>query len=292
MILVTGATGNFGSKAIEHLLAKGVSASNIAAMVRSKDTIGSLGKQGIEVRIGNYDDVASMVKAFDGIDRLLLVSSSDRGAIENRTRHHINAINAAKKANVKHVVYTSFVRKEGYQNSSIAGFQKSHLETEQHLIASGLNYTILQNGLYHEMVLAFMGEKVAETSNVFFPARDGKASWVLREELAEAAAQVLTSEGHENRTYTLTNTAAIGFEEIAGYLSEAIRKDVRYGAPDVQTFTAILEKSGVPELYINMMVMWGSAIAEGMMNVEDATLERLLGRKPTTLRQFIGQIFG
>ncbi len=292
MILVTGATGSFGSKAIAHLLNKGVAAKDIAALVRSEENSKSLKEQGVNVRKGEYSDVDSMVKAFEGVDKLLLVSSSDRGAIENRTQHHINAITAAKEANVKHVIYTSFVRKDGHANSAIAGFQNSHLESENFLKESGLTYTILQNGIYQEMILAFVGEKVTETGTILFPAKDGKASWVLREELAEAAANVLITEGHENKTYNLTNNTAVGFKQIATYISEALSKEVSYNSPDVEEFKAILEKSGVPEMYIGMFIMWGTGVAEGMMDLEDSTLESFLGRKPTTTKQFIDKIYG
>ncbi len=288
MILITGATGNFGSMAITHLLKKGVPASEIAVLVRSRENTESLEKLGVDLRIGDYNDVNAMVKAFAGIEKLLLVSSSDRGAIENRTKHHINAITAAKEANVKHIIYTSFIRREGHEKSAIAGFQNSHLETEKFLKDSGLTYTILQNGIYQEMIFAFAGDKVAETHAIFFPAKEGKASWVLREELAEAAAQVLTTGGHTNKTYILTNTAAIGFEQIAAYLSERLNEEVKYTTPDIITFGAVLENSGVPPMYVNMMTMWGTAIAEGTLDLEDNTLELLLGRKPKSVQEFIG----
>lgn len=288
MILITGATGNFGSMAITHLLKKGVPASEIAVLVRSRENTESLEKLGVDLRIGDYNDVDAMVKAFAGIEKLLLVSSSDRGAIENRTKHHINAITAAKEANVKHIIYTSFIRKEGHEKSAIAAFQNSHLETEKFLKDSGLTYTILQNGIYQEMIFAFAGDKVAETHAIFFPAKEGKASWVLREELAEAAAQVLTTGGHTNKTYILTNTAAIGFEQIAAYLSERLNEEVKYTTPDIITFGAVLENSGVPPMYVNMMTMWGTAIAEGTLDLEDNTLELLLGRKPKSVQEFIG----
>ena len=291
MILVTGATGNFGSKAIAHLLNKGVVANDIAALVRSEE-YKSLEAQEVNVRIGDYSDIASMVKAFEGVEKLLLVSSSDRGAIENRTQHHMNAISAARQANVKHIVYTSFVRKEGYENSAIAAFQNSHLASEKFLKESGIPYTILQNGIYQEMILAFVGEKVSETGSILFPAQDGKASWVLREELAEVAANILITKGHDNKTYHLTNNLSVGFKQIAKYISEALNKEITYKSPDAEEFKAILEKAGVPAMYIGMFMMWGNGVAEGMMDLENNTLESFLGRKPTSVDQFIGKIFG
>ncbi|RNI27257.1 SDR family oxidoreductase [Rufibacter immobilis] len=292
MILITGATGNFGSKAIQHLLNKGLPAKDIAALVREGEDAQPLRDKGIDVRMGDYADVVSMRKAFAGVDRLLLISSSDRGPVENRTKHHINAITAAKEANVKHIAYTSFVRKPGHEDSAIADFENSHVESEKFLKDSGIKYTILQNGIYQEMILAFVGEKVAETGAILFPAAAGKASWVLREELAEAAINALTTEGHENKTYNLTNNTSVGFEEIAQYITAALGKDIHYSSPNVEDFKAILGKAGVPDMYIGMFVMWGTAVAEGMMDVEDTTLESLLGRKPTTVKQFIDQVYG
>lgn len=291
MILVTGATGQFGSKAIDHLLNKGVKPSEISALVRDTANAGHLKSKAIELRVGDYTDYDSLVEAFQGVEKLLLVSSNDRQAVENRTAQHINAIKAAKSAHVKHIVYTSFVRTASFDDSAIAAFQDSHVQTEAYLIASGLDYTILQNGIYLEMVPVFAGEKVGETGVILFPAADGKASYVLREELAEAAAEVLTTHGHEKQTYSLTNSASVSFKEIAKAIADQLGKDVDYQSLAVETFEAKLKQFGVPDLYIGMFTMWATAQSQGAMDVVDDTLERFLGRKPTTMSQFIAQIY-
>ena len=291
MILVTGATGQYGAKAIEHLLNKGVEAPHIAALVREAAKGQQLQDQGIGLRVGDYSDVDSLVPAFQGVDTLLLVSSNDRGAVENRTAHHLNVINAAKAAQVKHLVYTSFITKPAYQDSAIADFLASHAETEQAIKDSGLPYTILQNGIYLEMIPIFAGAQVAETGVILFPAQEGKASWVLREELAEAAAHVLTTAGHENKTYVLTNTESTSFQDIAQDLFASLGKDIRYQSPPVEEFQAILTQAGVPAVYIGMFSMWASAVAQGMMDKEDSTLAAFLGRQPTTTAQFIQQVY-
>lgn len=291
MILVTGATGHYGAKALEHLLHKGVAAAHLAALVRDAAKGQPLQDQGIELRVGDYADFASLVQAFQGVEKLLLVSSNDRGAVANRTAHHATVIRAAQAARVKHLVYTSFVTKQGTENSAIADFLASHAQTEQLIKDSGLTYTILQNGIYLEMIPLFAGEKVAETGVLLFPAQAGKASWVLRAELAEAAAHVLTTPGHENKRYVLVNTAATSFQEIAQDLSATLGKDIRYQSPPVEEFQAILQQVGVPEVYIGLFVTWASAVAEGMLEVEDSTLETFLGRKPTTTAQFLAQVY-
>jgi len=292
MILVTGATGQFGSKAIDHLLKKGSKSSEISALVRDVEKAKNLADKGIELRVGDYNDHGSLINAFRGIDKLLLVSSNDRQGFENRANQHINVINAAKEAQVKHIIYTSFVRKPHFEDSSIAAFQDSHVQTEEALKKSGINYTILQNGIYLEMIPVFAGDKVAETGNILFPAQAGKASFVLRKELAEAAAHILLTESHENKVYQLTNSESVTFYEIANAISITLGKEVIYNSPDVDEFEALLTKSGVPALYIGMFIMWGSALAQGTMDVEDNTLQEILGRKPTSMTQFINQVFG
>lgn len=292
MIIVTGATGQFGSKAIDHLLKKGVNPSEISALVRDVEKAKSLADRGIELRVGDYNDHESLINAFQGLDKLLLVSSNDRQAIENRTSQHINVINAAKEAQVKHIIYTSFVRRPHFGDSAIAAFQNSHVQTEEALKKSGINYTILQNGIYLEMIPVFVGDKIAETGTIVFPAQAGKASFVLREELAEAAAHVLLTELHENKVYQLTNIESVTFDEIANALSIPLAKEVTYSSPSVDEFETLLRKFGVPDLYIGMFTMWGSALAQGTMDVEDNTLKVFLGRKPTSMMQFVNQIYG
>jgi len=291
MILVTGATGQFGTNAIDHLLKKGVHPSQIAALVRDAGKAAALQGKGIQIRVGDYTDYSSMVQAFTGVDKLLLVSSNDRQAVENRTAQHINAIKAAKQAKVKHILYTSFVRKPLFENSAIAAFQNSHVQSEEFLKDSGIDFTILQNGIYLEMIPVFAGDKVAETGVILFPASNGKASFVLRGELAEAASHVLTTQGHENKLYQLTSNTSVSFYDVAAALSTMIGKKVAYQPMEVQAFEATLKAYGVPDLYINMFTTWAVALSQNTMDTLDDTLTKFLGRKPTTLNEFIEQVY-
>ena len=168
--LITGSTGHLGSATIEYLLNK-VSANEIAALARNEEKAKTLKEKGIDVRIGNYDDYDSLVKAFQGIDKLLLISASEIG---NRAAQHINAINAAKEAGVKHIVYTSFIRQKDDPNSALWFIAKDHVETEEHLVNSGIPYTLFKNGFYMDMITDFIGENVLETQTVFLPAKEGK----------------------------------------------------------------------------------------------------------------------
>ena len=292
MILITGATGQLGGGVVSHLLKKGINPSDVSVFVRDAAKADGLKAQGISVKPGDYNDLASMVQAFQGIEKVLLVSSNDRGAVENRTEHHKNVIRAAKRAGVQHLVYTSFIRKSGHENSAIADFQNAHLMSEQYLAASGMSYTILQNGIYAEMILAFVGDKLRETGTLLFPAGDGSANWTLREELAEATAHVLTTPGHENKTYTLVQQESVDFKTIAQEISKVLNREVSYHSPDLREFNALLTNAGVPEVLIEMLSQWGAAIAENTLKASDETLASFLGRKPTTVSQFIAKRFG
>lgn len=287
MILVTGATGHYGKAAIDFLLKKGISANNIAALVRDESKAEDLKSEGINLQVGDYDNYNSLVEAFENVDKLLLVSSTD---ISKREKQHQNAINAAKEAGVKHMVYTSFARKNETETSPLALLAKSHIETEKNIKAAGIPYTILDNNLYFDTIPMFAGEKVLETG-IFFPAGDGKAAFALRNDMAEAAANILTSEGHENRTYSFSNTENVSFQQIADILGELKGKDIQYISPDVKTYKDTLSKAGVPVEYAELFTGFGEAIQQGEFTSENTDLSKILGRKPLSLKEFLTQTY-
>jgi len=285
--LITGSTGNLGSATIKFLLNK-VSPSEIAALARNEEKAKPLINRGVDVRIGNYDDYDSLVKAFQGIDKLLLISSSEMG---NRAAQHINAINAAKEAGVKHIVYTSFIRQKDDPNSALWFIAKDHVETEEHLVNCGIPYTLFKNGFYMDMITDFIGENVLETQTVFLPAGDGKVNFALRKEIAEALANVLTSEGHENKSYNIGGETTTSFGEIAAFLSEISGKKINYVSPDAETYKQELAKHHVPEMYINMFTAFAIAFSENAMDVASKDLTGLLGRTPADVKTFLTGIF-
>ena len=285
--LITGSTGHLGSATIKYLLNK-VSANEIAALARNEEKAKSLKEKGIDVRIGNYDDYDSLVKAFQGIDKLLLISASEMG---NRAAQHINAINAAKEAGVKHIVYTSFIRQKDDPNSALWFIAKDHVETEKHLVNCGIPYTLFKNGFYMDMITDFIGENVMETQTVFLPAKEGKVNFALREEIAEALANVLTSEGHENKVYDIGGEVTTSFGEIAAFLSEISGKKINYVSPDAETYKQELAKHNVPEMYINMFAAFAIAFSENAMDVVSNDLTELLGRAPADVKTFLTEIF-
>jgi NAD(P)H dehydrogenase (quinone) len=166
-ILVSGGTGQFGAATIKFLLKK-ISADNLVALVRDENKATELKAKGVVIKIGSYNDYGSLVGAMKGVEKVLLISGND---IANRQKQHENVINAAKEAGVKHVVYTSFLRKNETKTSPLGMVAKSHLETEKLLINSGLAYTIMLNNLYAEILPMFFGPQVLE-AGIFLPTED------------------------------------------------------------------------------------------------------------------------
>ncbi|WP_086478561.1 SDR family oxidoreductase [Arenibacter amylolyticus] len=288
MILVTGATGEFGKHAVQQLMKKGVNVSDISILSRGMEKANNYKEDGITVKIGDYTNYDSLVKAFKGVDKLLFVSSSE---IENRAEQHQNVVKAAKATGVKHIVYTSFMRKQERDNSAIAFLQDSHLKTEKWIIESGITYTFLQNATYLDMLPMFIGEQVLETGVIMQPAGNGKSSLVLRQELAEAAAVVLTSEGHENKAYPLVNNQAISYNEVAEIIAEISGKDITYQSPSSEEYQAALKNYGVPDEYIGLFTAFSIAQSNGELEMSDNSLEKLIGRKPTTAKDFLTKIY-
>lgn len=288
-ILVTGATGHFGKATIEYLLKKGYPATAIAALVRDASKATALQETGIDIRTGDYEDYASLVKAFTGIDKLLLVSSND---LNNRSAQQANAVKAAREAGVKYILYTSFVRKDETDASPIAFVAQSHIATEKLIRESGLTYTIFRNNLYLDFVPVFIGEKVLETG-VYWPAGNTPGAYALREEMAEAAANVLTGSGHEHKEYNISNTGAWSFQQVADAISQASGKQIGYTSPSQTEYKAVLTQAGVPEQYIAMFAGFAEAIRLGEFDsATNSDLEILLGRKPTSLTEYLTSVYG
>lgn len=289
MILVTGATGMFGKHAVQQLMEKGVNTSDISVLSRSMEKANNYKEDGITVKIGDYNNSDSLVKAFEGVDKLLFVSSSET---ENRAEQHQNVVRAAKATGVKNIVYTSFMRNQETDNSAIAFLMDSHLKTEKWIKDSGIAYTFLQNATYLDMLPMFIGEQVLETGVIMQPAENGKSSSVLRQELAEAAAVVLTSEGHENKAYPLVNNQAISYNEVAELITEISGKNITYKSPSPEEYQATLKTYGVPDEYIGLFTAFSVAQANGELEMSDNSLEKLLGRKPTTAKEFLTKVYG
>lgn len=285
MILVTGATGNLGKATVE-FLAKKIPADNIAVLVRDENKASDLKALGVAVRTGDYNDKDSLIKAFQGIDKLLLISSND---FNDRLGQQKRAVDAAKEAGVKHILYTG-VSMKNIENSALKYLMEEHFDTEKYILDSGLNYTFLRDNLYADVIPMFIGEHVLETG-INFPAGKGKVAFSLRTEMAEAFANVLSTEDHENRTYEISNVESYSFQDVADALSAHSGKTVAYHDLSADEFSKALAEAGVPEAMIGFSIGFATAAKDGDFDVPNNHLEQLLGRKPRSLNEFIKELY-
>jgi NAD(P)H dehydrogenase (quinone) len=241
-------------------------------LVRDESKAEDLKAKGITIKVGDYDNYNSLLASFQGVDKLLLVSATD---LQNRSKQQLNAVKAAKEAGVKHILYTSFERKNESETSPIAFLAKSHIDTDEAIKKSGMTYSIFRNNLYLEVLPMFFGEQVLETG-IFFPAGDTAAAYVSRNDLAEAVANVLVSENKESKEYAMNNVGNYSMKNSADILSKITNTTINYTSPSLEVYSDVLTKAGVPGEYVGMFVGFGAAIQQGEFYADSTDLENLL----------------
>ena len=272
-IVVTGATGQFGRLAVEALLRRGVPAAGIVAVGRSVEKIADLAERGVTVRRADYADPDALRAAFAGAERLLLVSGNEVG---QRVAQHRTAIAAAKDAGVSLIAYTSIP----YADTTDLILAREHAQTEQALIACGLPYTFLRNGWYIENYTANLA--TALEHGLIGAAGDGRISAATRADLAEAAAEVITGEGHEKKVYELGGEA-FTMKELATELSRRSGREITYTNLPEHEYKNALITVGVPEQMATILADADRGAALGALYVDPTDLEKLLGHPPTSL---------
>jgi len=281
-ILVTGATGQLGGKIVE-FLAKKVPTTDIIAGTTNlaSEKAQALTAQGIEVRKTDFEDQASLVEAFTGVEKVFIISTF--GDEEASARQQTNAVEAAKQVGVKQMVYSS-APKADVSDFFLAG---PHRVRENIIKESGIPYVLVRNNWYVENELGTVQASLNGGSWVT-SAGEGKVGWVLRADLAEATANVLASEGHDNKAYELGGENLTQAEFVAA-LNEVTGKGIQVIHVDDAAFGEML-KGNVPEQLAGMLVMTQMSIREGKLVNDSADLERLLGRKPTTVKEALQQL--
>ncbi|KGN39863.1 SDR family oxidoreductase [Knoellia aerolata] len=278
-ILVTGATGQLGRLAIDSLLARGVAAGDVVALVRDAGRASDLAERGVTVRTGSFDDAASLDAALAGVDRLLFVSGSEVG---RRVQQHQNVVDAAVRAGVELVAYTSIVRAD----TSSLGLAGEHRATEEALAASGLPTVLLRNSWYVENYTSQLPVQL-EHGAVLGAAGEGRVSAATRADFAEAAAVVVTEDGHAGQVYELGGDQAFTLAEYAAELSEQSGTPVAYRDLTVADYAAALVGAGLPEGYAQALASSDDGLKHGGLLVETGDLSRLLGRPTTPLAEAI-----
>ncbi|MBA7853190.1 SDR family oxidoreductase [Enterobacter cloacae] len=281
MIAITGATGQLGRLVIEQLL-KTVPANQIVAIVRNPAKAEALSQQGIVVRQGDYTDQAALTTALKGVEKLLLISSSEVG---QRATQHQNVINAAKAAGVTFIAYTSLL----HADNSPLGLHVEHVATEKALAASGISYALLRNGWYTENYLA--SAPPALEHGVFIGAAgEGKIASATRADYAAAAAKVVSEEGHAGKVYELAGDSAWTLSELAAELSKQSGKPVVYQNMSEADFAAALKSVGLPAGLADMLADSDEGASKGGLFDDSHTLSKLIGRPTTSLAESVKTI--
>ncbi|MDX9874084.1 MAG: SDR family oxidoreductase [Spongiibacteraceae bacterium] len=293
-IIVTGASGQFGRTTTQELL-KRVPASELILTTRNPDSLAEFAALGAQVRYASFDDPESLDKAFVGGTRMLLISTLRVGS---RVEQHQHAIEAAKRAGVTHVVYTSVIGadREGNPGKEVW----DHRDTENLLKASGMHWTFLRNSQYAEAVAQVIAPIAVAAGTWPGSAHDGGMAFVSRDDLAECAAVILSSDGHENKAYDLTGPEMLSMPKAIALISEVSGKPVEYRYVTDEEMQAHFDSLGFPRTASDNvdpdrpwssdgMLTFEQAIREGFFAVCSDHVEQLIGRKPRSLRDVLMQ---
>ncbi len=275
---ITGATGQLGRLVVQKLKEK-TAAENLVALVRSPEKAGDLG---IEARPFDYNNPAALAAELKGIDQLLLISAN---AIGQRKTQHENIIRAAKEAGVKSIVYTSLL----HADTSTLSLAGEHLETEHILKASGIPYTILRNGWYHENYTASIPGAL-QAGTLFGAAGAGKISSASRADFAEAAAVVLTTAGHEGKTYELAGDDAYTLTDLAAEISRQTGKTIPYQDLSEADYAAALKSAGLPGGMAHAFASFDKGASRNDLFDDSRQLSGLTGHPTTPLSDAVKQV--
>lgn len=277
---ITGATGQLGQLVIAHLeqSAKNI---QIVALVRNPEKAKPLFSNTIEIRAFDYNQIESLAQSLEGIDQLLLISSSEIG---QRVAQHQAVIDAAKQANVKKIVYTSLLNAD----HSPLILAKEHKVTEQLLAESGLSYTILRNNWYSENYLGNLSQVISE-GVLYGAAENGKISAAARLDYAQATANVLINPAFDQKIYELAGSTSFTLNDLANAITQVSGKPVRYQNLSAEDYAQALIGAGLPSVVADIITDTDVNAAKGVMFSESKDLEMILGRPTTNILDSVKQ---
>lgn len=282
MIVVTGASGKLGRAIVDELTAR-VPAHGVGVSVRDPSLVADLAGRDVRVRRGDYTDSESLAHAFEGASQLLMVSSNARATGGDALAQHCAAIDAARRAGVQRIVYTSHM---GASASSAFPPMHDHAATEAMLASCGVAWTALRNGFYASTVPALIGE--AATSGVLAAPRDGKVAWTTHRDLAAAAAAILLADGGiDGPTPPLTAAAALDLDDVAAILAQLYGRAVERRVTTDDDTAAAMTARGMPAAAVTITLGLYRAARDGEFAQVDPMLATLIGRTPTRLREVL-----
>jgi NAD(P)H dehydrogenase (quinone) len=280
-LLVTGASGHLGRRVVELLLE--AKAGHVIAATRTPEKIADLAQRGAEVRQADFEQPDSLASAFAGVDRLLLISTDAVMVPGQRLAQHRAAIAAAVQAGVKHVVYTSLTRPKPGTPITIAG---DHYGTEQALAESPLDWTVLRNNVYTEMLLMSLPQAVA-MGQLVAAAGEGGVGYVTREDCARAAAAALSATTSGRVTLEITGPEVVTYTELAQLASEISGRPVNYVSVTPEEMVKILSGAGLPQGLAETLVSFQTATAQGILGITTTAVANLTGTAPQSVRDYL-----
>ncbi|MFC3200123.1 NAD(P)H-binding protein [Parapedobacter deserti] len=284
MIAITGASGHLGQLTLSRLIEK-LPAGNLVAIVRNPEKLEGYKGSDMAIKTADYEDTAALVKALDGVETLLQISSSTSGAVA--TQQESNVVRAAAAAGVRHIVYTSTLS-PGPDAIFLAG--QTCMATEQAIKNHGFTFTFFRNSMYFETIPLFIGSAVKD-GQIYYPGGNGKISFVSREDIAEALAVVLTEpDRHHDVEYRVTGEEAFSFEDLATLLKSEKGLNAAYHDLPEDAFVAELGKAGMPQDEIDFTVSMAASIRAGEFAAVDDQLEKLLERRRRGLSMYIEEL--
>jgi NAD(P)H dehydrogenase (quinone) len=281
-IVITGASGQFGRATAEAVLER-ADASEVVLVTRTPEALADLAARGADVRAGDFDHPASLAAAFAGGEKLLLISTDRAG---DRVPQQRAAVDAAAAAGVRSIAYTSILNPSDSNPAAVAA---EHRATEERVRTSGLGWTFLRNGIYADLQVQ-SGAAALATGTLLANDGDGRTSYVARADLALAAAAVLTSDGHDGKAYDLTGPEALGAADLAQLFAEAGGRPVEPVFVDDDAWVAaMVQHAGMPEPVARLYSTFGTAARQGYFAIVSPTLEELIGRPRTTVREILSE---
>lgn len=297
-IVITGASGQYGRSATDKLIKLG-HANDLILITRSPAKLEKRTAQGCDVRYGDFDKPETLIEAVEGAEKMLLISGTRVGA---RVAQHKAAIDAAQQAGVKHILYTSFIAADNPCNPALV--RHDHIETEQLIRQSNMQWTILRDAHYADAIVLSLGPNLIASGEWQCNAGYGVEALVWREDCVESAVAVLTGSGHEGQIYNITGPELLNFADIANLLSNITGQPINYEEVDDERQYAIFDAMGIPrkpvdDQYVKGipwnsedMVSFGQAVREGYLALRTHDVEKLTGKPARSVRQMIEENAG
>lgn len=283
-LLVTGASGQLGRGVINHLLDTfKVPADRIIATTRTPANLADLAARGVTIREADFDDTASLAKAFAGASRVLIISTNELAIQGKRREQQLAAVAAAKQAGVGQLLYTSLPDPE--PGSPIL-FAPDHYDTEQAIKATGIPFTFFRDSWYDENLFMSLPHTL-ESGHWYTSAGDGRISYCARDDMAAAIAGGLVSASDQSVTYTLTGPKAYTVAEVAALVTEVTGKPIEVVQLTDEALTEGMKASGLPEPIARLLVSFDAATRAGRLGMVTDSVEKLSGRKSVSLKQFL-----